>query len=157
MRNLELGCGKNPNREICNVFHDIIKHSEFVNYTCDLNQFPWTLPQGEFDLVYSNQVMEHMKADVKDWMDELWKILKVGGRTIIRVPHFTNPHFFIDPTHHRWFSEGTMDYFDKTTLRGDLYGKIYWSKSRFWWRKLKEYRIEGDVIFEMQKLPEETA
>jgi len=153
MKRLELGCGKNPNREVCNVFHDMIKHSEFVTYTCDLNTLPWNLPHEEFDLVYSNQVMEHMKVDVKDWMDELWKILKVGGKAIIRVPHFTNPNFFIDPTHRRWFSEGTLDYFDKSTLRGDLYGKIYWPTSQFWWRKLKEYRIEGDVVFEMEKLP----
>lgn len=155
MKRLELGCGKNPNREVCNVFHDMNKHSEFVTYTCDLNRLPWSLPHEEFDLVYSNQVMEHLKADVKDWMDELWKILKVGGKAIIRVPHYTNENFYIDPTHRRWFSEGTLDYFDKTTLRGDLYGKIYWPTSPFWWRKLKEYRIEGDVIFEMEKLARE--
>jgi ubiquinone/menaquinone biosynthesis C-methylase UbiE len=151
MNALELGCGKNPNRELCTVFHDMVKHSDFVTYVCNLNEIPWVLPDAEFDLVYSNQVMEHLKVDIKVWMDELWRILKPSGKIIIRVPHFSNPHFFIDPTHYRWFSEGTLDYFDRTTLRGGLYGTIYWSDSTRWWSKLKEYRIEGDVIFEMRK------
>jgi hypothetical protein len=57
MKALELGCGLNPNVDLCNVFHDQSKHSDFVTYAFDLNTLPWLTPPEEFDLVYSNQVM----------------------------------------------------------------------------------------------------
>lgn len=46
------------------------------------------------------------------FMDEVWRVLKPGGKFIIACPHGYSPGFLQDPTHCNEVSEATFCYFD---------------------------------------------
>lgn len=52
------------------------------------------LPTGSVDLVYSNQLMEHLHPDdAKEQLQEVFRVLKTGGRYICSTPNrLTGPH-----------------------------------------------------------------
>lgn len=56
-------------------------------------------------------------------MDEIWRILKPGGRFAIAVPYPGSVGYWQDPTHLNGVSEATLAYFDPLDTSG-LY-KIY--------------------------------
>ena len=69
---------------------------------------------NEFDEVYCSHVLEHVQDLVKA-MKELHRITKKEGRVIIRGPHFSSGVSYWDPTHKRFFSYFTFDFFTKKT------------------------------------------
>lgn len=46
-------------------------------------------------------------------MKELWRISKNGAKIKIIVPYFSHPISFQDPTHKRFFTLKTFDYFSE--------------------------------------------
>lgn len=44
-------------------------------------------------------------------MDEIIRVLKPTGRCHVFVPHFSNPYYYSDPTHVRFFGLYTFYYF----------------------------------------------
>jgi len=44
---------------------------------------------------------------------EIYRVLKVGGKKIGIVPHFSNPYFYSDYTHKTFFGLYTFAYFSK--------------------------------------------
>lgn len=116
---LEIGCGKNPyfGKKGEKVIHlDIVKlpHVEVVH---DLNKIPWPFKNNEFDEVRADNVLEHLDNLVKV-MKEIWRILKPNGIVKIWVPYFAHPNAFQDPTHKRFFTLKTFDYWDTSTETG---------------------------------------
>jgi len=67
--------------------------------------------------VYSAHFFEHVD-DLSALIDELERVLVVGGRLHVIVPHFSNPYYYSDPTHRRPFGLYTFSYFaDDPVLR----------------------------------------
>jgi ubiquinone/menaquinone biosynthesis C-methylase UbiE len=67
--------------------------------------------------VYSSHLFEHI-ADLPALVTELERVLAVGGRLHVVVPHFSNPYYYSDPTHQRPFGLYTFSYFaDDSVLR----------------------------------------
>jgi hypothetical protein len=60
--------------------------------------------------VYSSHLFEHI-AELEPLVAELERVLVVGGRLHVRVPHFSNPFYYSDPTHERPFGLYTFSYF----------------------------------------------
>jgi|GEM_PF-849394 len=56
-------------------------------------------------------------------MDEIWRILCVGGRFMMALPYAGSPPFWQDPTHVNGISEVTLAYFDPED--GSLLYHIY--------------------------------
>ncbi len=56
-------------------------------------------------------------------MDEIWRILRVGGRFMMEFPYAGTPPFWQDPTHVNGITEVTLAYFDpeEPNTRGGLY------------------------------------
>jgi len=52
-------------------------------------------------------------------MDEVWRILRVGGRFMMALPYAGSPPFWQDPTHVNGVTEVTLTYFDPEA--GGLY------------------------------------
>jgi hypothetical protein len=52
-------------------------------------------------------------------MCEMVRVLKKGGKVIVEVPHFSNPYYYSDPTHKRFFGFYSFYYFveSKNQLR----------------------------------------
>jgi ubiquinone/menaquinone biosynthesis C-methylase UbiE len=72
---------------------------------------PLPFKNEEFNEILCQDILEH--TDYVPILRELHRILKPGGKLIIRVPHFTSRNNFIDPTHKKLFSINTFDFFVK--------------------------------------------
>lgn len=113
MNKLNLGCGTRPREGYVNL--DSFKF-EGVNVIHDLDKYPWPFKGNAFDEVYSAHVLEHL-ADLVRAMEEIWRISKLGAVIKIEVPYYTGSNSFSDPTHKRFFTYKTFDFFEKDKMR----------------------------------------
>lgn len=103
-----------------------------------------------FDLLLKKKILS--KKEIADYigetrpgpiflrfMDEVWRILKVGGTFHFRCPYAGSQGDFWDPTHINHVNEVTMEYFDPLGPR--TYNKVAnWSFWHFY--KPKPWKIE---------------
>ncbi|HLC45588.1 MAG TPA: class I SAM-dependent methyltransferase, partial [archaeon] len=66
----------------------------------DLDEFPWPFKDGEFDLAYNANVLEHVKEPVK-FINECHRVLKKDGYLVTLAPHSSDPQMWSDFTHLR--------------------------------------------------------
>jgi len=109
---LELGCG-NRKRNPDAIGIDLLDY-ECVDLIGDVYEVLRALPDSSVDEVYSSHFVEHV-SDVPLLLSELARVLKMGGKLIIIVPHFSNPYFYSDITHKAFFGLYSMSYFSKDT------------------------------------------
>jgi hypothetical protein len=88
-----------------------------VDIVGDVNEVLRALGEESVAEVYSSHLFEHID-DLDSLVIELERVLVVGGRLHARVPHFSNPYYYSDPTHRRPFGLYTFSYFaDDPVLR----------------------------------------
>jgi|SRR3989338_5434853 len=107
IKKLNLGCGKDVKEGYVNL--DNIKLGG-VDVVHDLNKFPYPFQDNHFDEIYTNHVLEHL-TDLVRVMKELYRITKNNGVIRIKVPYFNCQGAYQDPTHKRFFTYVTFDYF----------------------------------------------
>jgi ubiquinone/menaquinone biosynthesis C-methylase UbiE len=110
---LELGCGENKK-------HDDAIGIDAIDYECvdivgDAYQVLKKIPDEKVTAVYSYHFFEHL-TDFQLMIDELARIMKPNGSLLIVTPHFSNPHFYSDPTHRLFFGLYTFSYLCKEDL-----------------------------------------
>lgn len=104
---IEIGCGPNKMKGAIGI--DIIKLPG-VDYVADLeNGLPF-LPDKSVDEFHSRHVLEHV-VNFELLMREIHRTLKPGGKKFIAVPHFSNPYYYSDYTHKRFFGLYSFEYF----------------------------------------------
>lgn len=81
----------------------------------DLNKFPYPFNDNEFDLVYCSHVLEHLNEPVKV-IEEIWRILKLYGKLILIVSHFSSRGAYSNPEHKHYFSSLLFDYFERERM-----------------------------------------
>jgi len=106
---IDLGSGKSPYRtllersgyQVQTFDTDVASGADYLGEIEDTK-----LPSGKFDLVLSTQVLEHC-SDPFRGVQEINRILKSGGFTILSVPHvwFYHPH---PSDHWRFTQEGIV-------------------------------------------------
>ena len=57
---------------------------------CDLEK-KWPLKSGSFDVVISNQVIEHL-SDIDHFIEEIYRVLKPGGYCVISTENLSSWH-----------------------------------------------------------------
>ena len=114
---LNLGCGKTrlPN----SIGVDSVKIEDYVDVVHDLNTLPYPFKDNYADEVHLYHVLEHLANPLKK-LEEIHRILKIGGKAYIRVPHFSSMGAFTDLTHIRPF--GIMSF---NCLQKDDYHHFY--------------------------------
>jgi len=75
---------------------------------------PYPFEDESVDEVHMYHVLEHLNNPLQK-VEELHRILKVGGKLFIRVPHFSSMGAFSDITHIRPFGYASFDCFVKDT------------------------------------------
>jgi ubiquinone/menaquinone biosynthesis C-methylase UbiE len=108
---LDLGAGDNPSPG----FKGVDKYAEKADYKFDLFKFPWPFKDGSVDELHSNQFFEHIPQNLRiPFMDECYRVLKVGAKFTVIAPYYTSMRAIQDPTH-EWppISEATFLYFNK--------------------------------------------
>lgn len=81
-----------------------------IDIVHNLDTLPWPFKDNEFDLIFGHSVFEHLGPQ-NEIMEEIWRILKPGGRIVIAVPHFRCTDAFTDSTHKHFFTTQSMDYY----------------------------------------------
>lgn len=94
MKILDLGCGKRKRKGVIGI--DISKDTD-ADIIHDLNVFPYTFADNEFDYIYADNIIEHLDNVIKV-VEELYRISKNGATVKIIVPFFRSHYIFIDLT-----------------------------------------------------------
>lgn len=146
---VNLGAGNNILRKFAN--HDLTKHRPEIDVVHDLNVLPWPWEDGSLDEVRSWAVFEHLKLTLAESIEECWRMLKVGGLLVAKVPDVNANTVAHDPTHiWRGWPKEAFDFFDPTTgtygERGKMYGFHPWqiqsiaatAKGKAWVARMKK-------------------
>ncbi len=121
---LDLGCGPTK-REPDYIGVDAID-GPAVDVVGDVLGVLRALRPESVSEVYSSHLLEHID-ELDSLVEELERVLVVGGRLHVRVPHFSNPYYYSDPTHRRPFGLYTFSYFADDGLlrrRVPTYGHV---------------------------------
>lgn len=101
---LNLGCGTDRHDDAVNL--DIRPRSAAA-VVGDIERLPFA--DASADEVRAFHVLEHV--DLIAALREIHRVLRPGGRLHVRVPHFTSPAAYGDPTHVRFLSSATLPFF----------------------------------------------
>lgn len=107
---IELGCG--TSRRIKGAISIDIIDVDSVDIVANVDQGLSFLPDNSVDEIYSFHFMEHL-SDITLFMNELYRVLKPGGKKIGTVPHFSNPYYYSDYTHRSFWGLYSFSYFSK--------------------------------------------
>jgi len=135
---LNLGCG--IDRMIGYVNCDIstdVKPDKIVDLEKKL-----PFENNSIDEINLSHVLEHVR-NLIPLMHEIRRVCKNGARIHIRVPFYSSWSQFTDPTHVRFFTPGTFDYFRK----GKLGHEVGASEDLFIVKKVKINFFFGGMSF----------
>lgn len=121
---LNLGCGTDIKPDYVNLDVAALDGVDIIH---DLESFPYPFEDNTFEEIVAINVLEHLPDTIKV-LEELWRIGRPGAKVIIRVPYWNSLDFVTDPTHIRFFSEHTFEFFDPTKARYQR--RPYYSKTR---------------------------
>lgn len=103
---LNLGCGTDIKKDCINID---IAQNEGVDLIHDLNRIPYPFEDNSIDYIIMNDIIEHLDKPA-DVLMECWRLLKEGGKCIIRVVYWNCFYTFCDPQHKHAFHESYFDY-----------------------------------------------
>lgn len=107
---IDLGCGAAKKEGFTGI--DIFPYPG-VDFVADLETDLYFLPDNSVEEFFSAHFMEHI-VNFEGMMKEIHRSLKPGGKAEIVVPHFSNPFFYSDFTHKRFFGLYTFSYFSSS-------------------------------------------
>ena len=110
MKIVNLGCGKTRIPDSIGVDTSLIEG--YTDVVHDLNTIPYPFEDNSIDEIHFYHVLEHLDNPIKK-LEEIHRILKVGGKLFMRVQHILNFGTLCDITHIRLFSYFSFDLFEK--------------------------------------------
>lgn len=103
---IDLGCGSNKKKGYTGI--DILPLPN-VDYVVNLEKGLDFLPDNSVSEFFSYHFFEHID-NIELMLSEIYRTLKPEGKCIIIVPHFSNPYYYSDYTHKRFFGLYSMNY-----------------------------------------------
>jgi hypothetical protein len=123
---LNLGCCDATLKGFINV--DIVPGSG-VDVAADLRQaWPWT--DGSVDFVRAWDIIEHLPDKIHT-MNELWRVLRPGGRAQIVVPTTDGSGAFQDPTHVSFWNRRSFLYYESGNPYRERFARSYGIQAKF--------------------------
>jgi len=104
---LDIGCGKHKRPGAIGIDKVDLPGVDII---ADVEEGLTFLPDGFADEIYTCSFLEHVQ-NFENLMCEMVRVLKRDGKAIVRVPHFSNPYYYSDPTHKRFFGLYSFYYF----------------------------------------------
>jgi cyclopropane fatty-acyl-phospholipid synthase-like methyltransferase len=95
-----------------------------VDVVHDLDVGPWPFDDGAVKQIQAIDVFEHVAEPVL-FMTESHRVLEPGGMLIIKAPHYKCRDAFTDPTHRRFPTEYTWDYWIPGTALFERHNAAY--------------------------------
>lgn len=121
MLSLNLGSGTQPLDGFVNV--DLVPLPE-VDVVHDLDETPWPWKDGEASQILAQDVFEHVAQPIR-FMTEAHRVLGAGGILTLKSPHWRHRDAFTDPTHRRFCTEHTWDYWIRGTALFERHNRAY--------------------------------
>jgi SAM-dependent methyltransferase len=134
-KSLDLGCGTKPKNFFgAEVVYgiDIRDDLEKNIVKADLVLEGMPFEDDFFDFVTAHDFLEHIprliyaptrKQPFINLMNEIWRVLKIGGKFYSATPAFPHAAAFWDPTHVNYITEQTFPlYFDDVNTWAKMYG-----------------------------------
>lgn len=109
---LDIGCGAHKTPGFVGMD---MRPLDGVDIVHDVTVQPWPLPDECALCAVASHLVEHIPPHnfgFIDFMNEVWRVLKVGGEFAIATPHGYSPGYLQDPTHCNPCNEATWAYFD---------------------------------------------
>lgn len=141
--NVNLGCG---DKQIDGALGVDFRETDATEVIHDLSKSPWPFEDEQFENALAQDIIEHM-IWVIPFMDECWRIIKPGGKLLIRTTYFDSEQSYKDPTHFHFFTLDSFDFFDPETDTGEKYG---WYTDRKW-KVDRKARDGQEAIFHLTK------
>jgi len=110
---LELGCGSRK-RHSHAIGVDSLGY-EGVDLVGDVFDVLAEMPDECVTSVHAYHFFEHVE-DISKLLRQLARVMLPGAVLDVEVPHFSNPYFYSDPTHSRFFGLYTFCYLAETDL-----------------------------------------
>ncbi len=104
---IDLGCGTAKKTNFIGVD---VNHYPGVDYVADLEEGLGFISDNSVDEYFSSHFLEHVQ-NLEGLLKEIHRTIKPNGKIEIIVPHFSNPYYYSDYTHKRFFGLYTFDYF----------------------------------------------
>ncbi|SFU61938.1 methyltransferase domain-containing protein [Pseudoduganella namucuonensis] len=158
-KSLDMGCGTNPRNpfnaeELFGV--DIADGLGPNVRKADLAIEPIPFDDDTFEFVSAYDFIEHLPRVVYaphrrnsfiEFMNEVWRVMKMGGYFVSSTPCYPHQEAFMDPTHVNIITEMTFRaYFDNVNRWGQIYG----FKGAF---AILQHEVRGSHLFViMQKV-----
>lgn len=96
---LDIGCGPNKRENFTGV--DVAKF-DGVDVVCAVGREPLPFADGSVEEVHASHFMEHLEANERMFFaNDLYRVLKPGGKATIIVPHWNSNRAYGDMTH-KW-------------------------------------------------------
>ena len=119
-----------------------------IEVVWDIEKLPWPLGSNCWDRVVAMDVLEHVD-NIVGVLDEVNRVLKVGGVLELQVPQWGTVNEAIDPTHKRSFTELTFDYWCPGTMLGDK----YWGYTTTAYKKIScRVQEQNELVVVLEKL-----
>jgi len=139
---IELGCGASKIPGAIGIDKFVFSG---VNLVADIEKGLPFLKTNSVDQIYSRHFLEHIQ-NFEYLMREIHRVLKPNGKHIVIIPHFSNPHYYSDYTHKRFFGIYSFDYF--TTPEFQLRRKVPSFYVDFYFRIIKrELRFKSNLTW----------
>ncbi|MGD2093735.1 MAG: class I SAM-dependent methyltransferase [Phycisphaerales bacterium] len=107
---IELGSGQKSRKDRITVDRLDMPNVDIV---ADIEDGLPFLPDDSVDEIHCRSVLEHVQ-NFEDLIREIVRVLKKNGKAYVFVPHFSNPFYYSDYTHKRFFGLYTFYYFVDT-------------------------------------------
>ncbi len=107
---IELGSGPSKKPGRIGIDHIDLPNVDIV---ADMEEGLPFLPDDSVDEIYCRSVLEHIQ-NFEALMREIVRVLKKNGKAHVFVPHFSNPFYYSDYTHKKFFGLYTFYYFVET-------------------------------------------
>lgn len=114
-RKINIGAGRHKREGFVSI--DIIDYPE-VDIVADITK-GLPIPDNTVEEVLALSILEHL-YDTVGIMEEIYRVCKNGAKVIVTVPYAKSTAAFKDPTHKKFFTERTFEYFDKSRLSKGL-------------------------------------
>lgn len=154
---IDLGCGDRKTPGFIGVD---FRKTPMTDIVQDLESFPWKyIPDEIADVVMAAHVVEHInpaQGIFMRFMDEVWRITKVGGQFLASMPYAGSPGYWQDPTHVNGCTEITWTYFDplaKDPRTGQLTHLYTLYRPKPWKIVNVSFQLEGGMEVLLEKRP----
>ncbi|WP_020473877.1 class I SAM-dependent methyltransferase [Zavarzinella formosa] len=130
---LDLGCGPRPKEGYYGVDH---ADMPTVDIAANLEEPLTELPANSVEAIVTRHTMEHI-VNFLPLLKEIHRVVIPGGTVDVEVPHFSNPYYYSDPTHVRFFGLYTFHYFSDPVSQPRRPVPNFYMAERFQVRSIK--------------------